>query len=810
MDISSQSIFGRLRRQWSEQQRHAVWCYLPRFLLALLTLALLGAATWVVTWPTDGMTWVLSEGRILTVDPDGPGAQAGLQPGDVVLVVDGQPFIDVPLYAGYRPGQQVILTVQRGANIRDVTLRLAAPDRVDLLWVLIPVVVALTFWGAAVVILALRPRVIACRAFFLLGQGVAATLSAGQLSAVNLVWAAHLFYLALLALPPLLVHLCVTLTALDKRAIRAAPRWLAGLSGLLALPELAALLMAGGERHAASFPLTWPAWRAAVLSYLGLTLLAVTGGLIYTYITTRSSDLRRRLRGLAFGTAAGFAPLIFLSLLPEMVWGAGIGLPYQVSFLFLMLLPFTYAYVIVQRDLVPLDRFLNRSLVVFTLGLLWAGLYLAVMALGMLFFHGTPLLQPVAGALVTMGMAAALMPLRELVRRVVDRLFYGGWYDYRTVIARVSHALNGVTSRQELAEQLVGPVVEGLRLRGAALYLRAPEGGLALENSLGLDVPAQLPADAMTAWAERAFSLSTCPPSIWGEGQSVGREDAGIAWVLPLVLEGKLLGLLLLGEKREDDFFEPSDTVILHTLGEQVTLAAENVLLMDDLREALLALEIAQRRLLTVQEEERRVLAWELHDGPVQDLVALGYRLCECRDRAWQHEPPLAKTLEDVRLEATRIMAFVRDACSELRSDVLDVLGLGPAMQQYACDVMQKTGVVIYLDVPRHGPKLADPLGITLLRVFQGAVGNAVQHAGTQEVWTYFQMEEDAYELRVWDEGQGFVVPKSLELLALQGCFGLATMKERVELVQAHLEVRSAPGQGTAVRMWGQVYPLEK
>ncbi|MEA3396101.1 MAG: ATP-binding protein, partial [Chloroflexota bacterium] len=99
---------------------------------------------------------------------------------------------------------------------------------------------------------------------------------------------------------------------------------------------------------------------------------------------------------------------------------------------------------------------------------------------------------------------------------------------------------------------------------------------------------------------------------------------------------------------------------------------------------------------------------------------------------------------------------------------------------------------------------------ITLLRVFQGAVGNAVQHAGTQEMWGYFQMEEDAYELRVWDEGQGFVVPKSLELLALQGYFGLATMKERVELVQARLEVRSAPGQGTVVRMWGQVYPLQK
>ena len=804
MDISSPSIFGRLRRQWFEQQRHAVWCYLPRFLLALLTLALLGAATWVVTWPTGGMTWVFSEGRILTVAPNGPGAQAGLRPGDVVLAVDGHPFIDVPLYAGYHPGETVILTVQRGANIRDVTLRLTTPDRVDLLWVLIPVVVALTFWGTAVVIFLLRPAASTPRAFFLLGQVAALTLTTGQLSAFNVAWASRLFNLALCALPPLLVYFYGTSSSFPFSLRR---RWWAPflfVSLLLAFPyllwPLSCLRQSGWYAD-----LRW-----AVHSYLGLTLLAVMGGLVYIYITTRSGDLRRRLRGLAFGTVAGFVPLIFLSLLPEMMWDTGIGLPYQVSFLFLMLIPLIYAYVIVQRDLIPLDRFLNRSLVIFTLGLLWAGLYLATMSLGMLFFHDTPLLQPVVGALVTMGMAATFMPLRELLQRMVDHLFYGGWYDYRTVIARVSHALSGVTSRQELAEQLVGPVVEKLRLQGAALYLRAAEGDLALENSLGLDVPAQLPAEAVMAWTEQAVPPFPCPPSIWGEGQSVIREDAGIAWVLPLVLEGKLLGLLLLGEKREDDFFEPADTVILHTLGEQATLAAENVLLMDDLRGALAALELAQRRLLTAREEERRILAWELHDGPVQDLVALGYRLCECRDRAWQHEPALAKTLEDVRLEATRIMAVVRDACSELRSDVLDVLGIGPAMQQYACDVMQKTGVVIYLDVPRRGPKLADPLGITLLRVFQEAVGNAVQHARVQEVWTYFQMEKDAYELRVWDEGQGFAVPKLLELLALQGRFGLVTMKERAELVQAHLEVCSAPGQGTAVRMWGQVYPPEK
>ncbi|MEA3397128.1 MAG: PDZ domain-containing protein, partial [Chloroflexota bacterium] len=212
MDISFPSIFGRLRRQWSEQQRYAVWCYLPRFLLALLMLALLGAVTWVVTWPTAGLDWQLSEGRILSMIPGGPGEQAGLRPGDVVLAVDGQPFVDVPLYAGYHPGEIVVLTVQRGANIRDFSLRLAVPDRVDLLWRSIPVIVALTFWGTAVVVFFLRPVASTPRAFFLLGQIATLTLATGQLSAVNVAWATRLFNLALCALLPLLVHFYGTLS----------------------------------------------------------------------------------------------------------------------------------------------------------------------------------------------------------------------------------------------------------------------------------------------------------------------------------------------------------------------------------------------------------------------------------------------------------------------------------------------------------------------------------------------------------------------------------------------------------------------
>lgn len=793
----TREIVDSLRAAWRGWPHPAIRCYGPRFVLAALTLALLGAAAWTIFQPVDRVAWELSTGRILSVDPGGPGDQAGLKPGDVVLRVDGRPLAITPLYAGKRPGKRVVLTLQRGTESRELPLRLAAPSGEDRLWSAIPITVGASFWIAALVVLALCPRDATCTAFFLFGQGAAVALAGGQLSTLNLFWAMHLFYLALIWLPPLLVRVYAALVSSDRQPARAAPRWSAAISALATL--IYAVILLVHRRYTHMSP-AWATCREGVLLYLGMTLLGLTVGVARSYVTAGSARLRRRLRGLTFGTAAGFVPFLLLSLLPDVAWGTGAGLPYQTTFPFLVAIPLSHAYVIVEHDLRPLDRLLNRSLVVFALGLLWAALYLAGVALGTLLLDDARILQPLMGALVTVAMAAVFTPLREGVQRVVDRTFYGGWYDYRSVVAEVSQALGTATSREALAKRLVGSLVGDMRLQGAALYLEVPESDeLALAGSQGLEVPERLSIDRGMDVQDQTLCL---PPSL---AEAVEEEAQRRLRVLPLAREGQLRGVLLLGEKREDDFFAPADAEILCTLQEQAALAAENVLLLESLRQAARALEKAQQQLLAAREEERRVLAWELHDGPLQDLIALSYDLFECRDRAWQHDPTLGQRLEDVRRDALSIKQAVREACSELRSDLLDVMGLGPAIQRHAYDLMQDTNVTIYCDVPHRGPKLADPLGITLFRVFQEALSNAVEHAHTGEIWVSFVAQNGAYELRVRDEGRGFAVPERLSLLAIEGHFGLATMKERAASIGARLDVHSAPGEGTDVRIWGEI-----
>lgn len=773
---------------------------MPRFLVSIASLFLLFQAALAINWPTYGVTWRLVQGRIEVSSVDGPALNADIQPGDVIVTVDDAAATAIA-YPG-QSGQRTRLELLRDGEILPVELVAALPDTENRTWRFIPVITGFAFWLSAVIVFAIRPAARSHSAYFALAQAVTIILATGQLSGLGILWAGPVFNLALLAVPLLLLSFQATQNLVHFVKPQQARLVLLIITMVLIVAYLVIRL---GTPPYSELHVTV---RTLIRVYVAIALFAFTLVMAHTYFTTTSGMLRRRVRGLVISTALGFVPLLFLSLLPDILWGTGAGVPYQISFLFLLLIPIVHAYVIVKHDLSPLDRFLNRSLVVFTLALIWAVVFLVVTWIGVTFFRPKPSnasgIEPLTGALVTIALATIFIPLRDGVQRLVDRLFYGGWYDYRTVIAHVSRALGGVTQRQELAERLVPPTVDGLRLRGAALYLHTHEGDLALERTLGLDMPASLSLDLVQS---ALGPVTTSVPIRHTSRHGQLNTDGSVAWYLPLLREEQLVGLLVLGKKRDDDFFEAADLAILTTLGEQAALAASNVLLMSNLEETLQALETAQQRLLTAREEERRTLAWDLHDGPVQDLLALGYQLCECRDQAATLEPDLAHSLETARKETNRIMGVTRNICGTLRSDVLDVMGIDAAMAQVIYNIMQKSDVVVYLDVSHHGVMLADPLGITLFKVFQESLNNALLHAQAKEIWVSLLLDDDTYELQIWDEGRGFNVPSRLETLALKEHFGLVTMRERMAAVHGQLEVTAAPGHGTRVRAWGPVHP---
>jgi signal transduction histidine kinase len=223
--------------------------------------------------------------------------------------------------------------------------------------------------------------------------------------------------------------------------------------------------------------------------------------------------------------------------------------------------------------------------------------------------------------------------------------------------------------------------------------------------------------------------------------------------------------------------------------------------LLVQMERARIALDAARTRVSTAREQERRTVAGHLHDGPVQDLIALSYQLSEYRDQS--HDSKLTEALEQAVREVQRIMRTVRDACSRLRSGGVDAMGLEASMAEHATRLMEKSNITVNLDVPETRTLNDDSIAMVLLSTYKEAVNNAVKHSGAREVWVKLRLDEGQYELEVRDEGRGFIKPEQLDEMELDGHYGLVMMKERLEKAGGHLEVRSEVGHGTLVRAWG-------
>jgi PAS domain S-box-containing protein len=215
--------------------------------------------------------------------------------------------------------------------------------------------------------------------------------------------------------------------------------------------------------------------------------------------------------------------------------------------------------------------------------------------------------------------------------------------------------------------------------------------------------------------------------------------------------------------------------------------------------------EAERRRLLErlhdVQEEERRHLAVDLHDGPVQGLAMLGYKLARARVllEAGETEPAVALVCEceaDVAGEVEALRRTLRD----LRPLVLDQHGLEVALHDHAHAVRERAGLASCRVTARLGGRRLDPSTETaLFRVAQQALANVADHAGATSAEVLLEgSAAGGVTLWVVDDGCGFD-PAHVQLAGARLGLGLTAMRERVEAIGGRLTIRTAPGKGTTV-----------
>jgi signal transduction histidine kinase len=199
-------------------------------------------------------------------------------------------------------------------------------------------------------------------------------------------------------------------------------------------------------------------------------------------------------------------------------------------------------------------------------------------------------------------------------------------------------------------------------------------------------------------------------------------------------------------------------------------------------------------------EEERSRIATELHDGPIQRLTAVGYQLEEAAltlpsGDAAHVEGLLTAAQRNLYAEINEL----RGLMATLRPPVLDELGLGLALADQLDAFERRTGIMCFLDTDRQA-RLEPEIETVLYRVAQEALINVAKHSRAHHVWVYLRADPDRADMQVRDDGIGFD-PNGVNGLTGRGHFGLAGMRERVEMAGGRYRLLSSPGGGTAIRV---------
>lgn len=205
-------------------------------------------------------------------------------------------------------------------------------------------------------------------------------------------------------------------------------------------------------------------------------------------------------------------------------------------------------------------------------------------------------------------------------------------------------------------------------------------------------------------------------------------------------------------------------------------------------------------KIIHAQEEERRRIAREIHDGLAQNLanIILRTEIAERMVGTQQHD--LVKTeLNDLKCQMRGSLEEVRKMIFNLRPMVLDDLGFIPALRKFAQDFEDRYKIRTKFHLKGKETRLPGGMEVAIYRVVQEAFANIQKHAHASFVLLEVTIHPDCLDILIKDNGTGFN-PATAEKKILEGDhFGLVGMKERIELLEGRFEIKSVPNEGTQI-----------
>lgn len=266
---------------------------------------------------------------------------------------------------------------------------------------------------------------------------------------------------------------------------------------------------------------------------------------------------------------------------------------------------------------------------------------------------------------------------------------------------------------------------------------------------------------------------------------------------VPLQIKGKTIGVLEVLNKFSGNGFDQEDLQLALTMAAQAAIAIENARLYQSLREE-------RDRIIEAQEEVRRELARNLHDGTVQLLAAIAMgldhveRLMSVKPEAVYAELDALRKLTRQAMRDARLLLF------EIRPVILESRGLVSALQAYVEQLKGSENFQVHFETDELGCEPKPKVAGIIFSIVQEAVNNVKKHARAHNVWIRLLVSDEELVISVEDDGLGFNLTQIEREYDERGSFGLLNMRERAELIEGKLEIESSeaiPNQGTTVTL---------
>jgi signal transduction histidine kinase len=502
------------------------------------------------------------------------------------------------------------------------------------------------------------------------------------------------------------------------------------------------------------------------LGTIALAIVCVVG-LILRFRRSRGEE-RQQLRWLAYALAAAAAFIVAVLVSNAIVQTPANGTDplfvaaFAMAFFLIMAigLPVAIGIAILRYRLYDIDVVINKTVVY---GALAA--FITLVYVGMVVGIGTAIGQgdrPNLGLsiLATAVVAVAFQPVRERVQRFANRVVYGKRATPYEVLAHFSERMASTYAADELLPQMARILAEGTGAERAEVWL--------------------------------VVGKELRPGGSWPEGDSLTGARGGIALEnrvavpgvdlsLPVEDRGETLGAIGIAKARGEPVTD-GDRKLLQDLAAQAGLVLRNVKLIEELR-------ASRQRLVAAQDQERRRLERNIHDGAQQQLVALSVKLGLAKMLARKDVQKTDEVLAQLQAETTDALENLRDLARGIYPPLLADQGLSAALQAQA----RKASLPVTVEADGVGRYSQDAEAAVYFSALE-ALQNVAKYASASHATVRLFNADGALTFEVQDDGRGFDPETTSYGTGLQG------IKDRLEALGGSMTIASRPGEGTSMR----------